>query len=204
MGREDGEAGGGLAATLAAHRGELLRFLAARCGDAAEAEDLIQDLWFKAGAQPATPVANPRAYLFRMANNLVLDQRRARRRAMARDRGWLEADGIPAHAVQDRADPAEPTDEALAREQEAALVRQAIADLPPGARRALEMFRIEGRSHAEIAQELGISRSGVEKNLARAMKMLRAALADCGFFGPAASPRQARPDGTMPGTEDGP
>ena len=78
-------AAGGLAGLLAGHRAELLRFLAARCGDAEEAQDLLQDLWIKASAQAEGPIANGRAYLFRMANNLVLDRRRAQQRAMRRD-----------------------------------------------------------------------------------------------------------------------
>ena len=71
------------------HRAELLRFLFARCGDRDEAQDLIQELWIKAESAACGAIANGRAYLFRMANNLVLDRRRAQHRAMARDRNWL-------------------------------------------------------------------------------------------------------------------
>ncbi|MBO0750421.1 MAG: hypothetical protein J2O44_08340, partial [Porphyrobacter sp.] len=97
---------GGLAALLEAQRTELLRFLAARCGDAAEAEDLLQELWLKAATAASGPVANGRAYLFRMANNLVLDRARARRRAMRRDRAWLERDEALPGVVDERPDPA--------------------------------------------------------------------------------------------------
>ena len=67
----------GLEGLLDTHRAELLRFLAARCGDASEAEDLFQELWLKVRAASPGPVANGRAYLFRAANNLVLDRVRA-------------------------------------------------------------------------------------------------------------------------------
>lgn len=177
----------GLLACLEQHRGELARFLAARCGDAGEAEDLLQDLWLKVAGLTPGPVTNPRAYLFRMANNLVLDRARARRRDMARDRAWIDADGPSPETIEDRPDPALPADEALAREQEAALVRAAIDRLPPGAARAFRLCRIEGRKLEETAGILGISRSGVEKHLALAMKNLRADLIDCGFFAAAAS-----------------
>ncbi len=181
--------GNGLAGALETHRGELLRFLSARCGSADEAQDMVQELWIKVTTQPAAPVASPRAYLFRMANNLVLDQRRARQRAMVRDRRWLEEDGdaIAAAPPEVRPDPAEPADEVIAREQEAALLRKAVAGLPAGARRALSLYRFEGRGQGEIAEMMGISRSGVEKHLALAMKHLRNMLADCGHFGGAAS-----------------
>jgi len=188
----------GLAGLFARHRGELLRFLTARCGNGDDAEDLLQELWIKAKGQPAGPVSNGRAYLFRMANNLVLDQARLRRRAMARDHSWLAADGLAEGAVEERADPSQPADEALAKAQEAALLRQAIAELPPGAQRALRLHRFDGLGQSEVAQIMGISRSGVEKHLAVAMKHLRNSLRNCGWRGAEAS---QHPEGPGEGTE---
>lgn len=177
----------GLSEFVQQHRADLARFLAARCGDAALAEDLLQDLWIKATSQASGPVANPRAYLFRMANNLVLDHHRSMHRTMVRDREWMDADGSAPTEVEDLADPAIPADEAIAREQEARLVQGAISRLPPGSRRAFHLCRIEGRKLEEAARILGISRSGVEKHLAVAMKNLRADLTNCGLIGSAAS-----------------
>jgi len=181
---------GGLAQLLETHRDELLRFLAARCGNREFAEDLLQELWIKAAGQAPGPIANGRAYLFRMANNLVLDNVRMRRRAMTRDRAWSEADGIAEAAHEDRLDPAPSADEAIARKQEGEILARAIGELPPGARRALQLYRIEEMSQAEVAREMGISRSGVEKHLAVAMKHLRNSLRDCGFFAATASQEQ--------------
>jgi RNA polymerase sigma-70 factor (ECF subfamily) len=146
---------GGLAGLLAQHRAELLRFLVARCGSAGDAEDLLHELWIKASTQPMGPISNGRAYLFRMANNLVLDQARLRPRAMIRDHNWLAADGHAESAVEDRPDPSQPTDEALVRVQEAMLLRRAIAALPAGAQRALQLHRFEGLGQAEVAQIMG-------------------------------------------------
>jgi RNA polymerase sigma-70 factor (ECF subfamily) len=173
---------GGLAQLLETHRGELLRFLAARCGDTELAQDLLQELWIKAAGQPPGPIANGRAYLFRMANNLMLDNVRTRRRAMTRDRAWSQAQGYAETPLEDRPDPAPSADEAIARKQEAEILARAIGELPPGARRALHLYRVEDMSQAEVAQEMGISRSGVEKHLAVAMKHLRNSLRDWGFF----------------------
>ena len=176
----------GLAALFDSHRRELARFLAARCGDPDQAEDLMQELWLKlAGANPG-PIANGRAYLFRMANNLMLDQLRAKRRAMARDHAWL---GDPGGASESelRPDPAPAADVVLAQSQEAALLARAIDALPPGAARALRLHRIEELDQGEVARRMGISRSGVEKHLATAMRHLRNSLHDCGWYGPAAS-----------------
>lgn len=180
----------GLAGVFAQYRSELLRFLAARCGSREQAEDYIQDLWIKLGQIPTGPVANPRAYLFRMANNLVLDAARAQKRAMQRDRAWL-AEMHVALAVEDRVDPADSPEAAVARQQEAEVLRRAIDALPEGARRALILYRFEGLGQTEIARVLGISRSGVEKHLALAMRRLRDSLADCGWFDSAASEEKA-------------
>jgi RNA polymerase sigma-70 factor (ECF subfamily) len=183
---------GGLAAVFATQRSQLLHFLVARCGDATEAEDLLQDLWIRLSAIQAGPIGNPRAYLFRMANNLALNRSRARRRAMIRDRSWLAADGCDDVAPEDRHDPALPADELLARQQEAELLHRSIAALPPGAQRALRLHRLEGHEQKEVARIMGISRSGVEKHLALAMRHLRDALAECGWFVPAVSRERQR------------
>ena len=180
----------GLAGLFTVHRAELLRFLVARCGDRDNAEDLLQELWIKVSQPVERPVANGRAYLFRMANNLVLDQSRARRRAMVRDLSWLDADGFGTSEPEDRPDPALPVDELIARSQETALLRKAIDELPPGAKRAILLHRFDGHGQSEVARIMGISRSGVEKHLAVALLHLRRALANCGWFDAAASQEQ--------------
>jgi RNA polymerase sigma-70 factor (ECF subfamily) len=190
----------GLAGLLARHRAELLRFLVARCGSIGDAEDLLHELWIKASSQPMGPISNGRAYLFRMASNLVLDQARLRHRAMIRDRNWLAADGHAEGAVEDRPDPSQPADEALVREQEAALLRQAIAALPAGARRALQLHRFDGLGQAEVAQVMGISRSGVEKHLAVAMRHLRISLQNCGSWESETSKVPNAMEGGVPNT----
>jgi len=184
--------GSGLAALVDEHRAALRAFLAARCGDPGDADDLLQELWLRVTGVQRGPIGNGRAYLFRVANNLVLDRVRARQRAMRRDRAWLDGEFRGDTAVEDRPDPAPRADEALLREEEASLVRRAVATLPPGARRALELHRFEGHGQAEVAQIMGISRSGVEKHLATAMRHLSRSLADCGYFDAAASSGQGQ------------
>lgn len=191
-------ASAGLAGLLELHRAELLRFLSARCGSASDAEDLLQELWLKASQAAGGPIGNGRAYLFRMANNLVLDRVRERQRSMRRDRDWLERDAPSKTAVDERPDPAPGADAELIEGEEAELLHRAIADLPDGARRALLLYRFEGHGQAEIARIMGISRSGVEKHLAVAMRHLRQRLADCGFFELAPSIERKPARGPMP------
>lgn len=189
---------GGLAAVFADCRPALVRFLAARTGDPQLAHDLAQDLWIKLAVGATGPVNNPRAYLFRMANNLALDHARGARRAMARDLGWLEADGASTAMPEDRPDPAPLADAMVEQHQEAEILARAIAGLPAGARRALLLYRFDDMSQADVAGTMGISRSGVEKHLAVAMKHLRQALINCGYRDAMASGLGTRSEGTPP------
>jgi RNA polymerase sigma-70 factor (ECF subfamily) len=169
-----------LRAVLQDQRGPIMRFLTARSGSADLAQDLFQDLWLRLGQVEHGPIANPVAYLMRAANNLMLDYRRGELRARTRDTTWLDADSPAMLAPDLRADPAPAADEAIAARQEAALLRRAIEGLPPGARRALILHRIDGLAHADVAVVMGISRSGVEKHLAVAMKHLRRSIVNWG------------------------
>ncbi len=179
----------GLAAVYDVHRAAILRFLRARTRDAAEAEDVLQELWIRLREVGGGPIGNPRGYLFQMANHLVLDRERERRRRRMREQHWSEQ----AHAAVDTADgidavdPARTPEQILSDAQERELLLRAIQKLPEAARRAFCLHKLEELSHAEVAARLGISRSGVEKHIALAMKHLRQALPDCGADAPAPS-----------------
>jgi DNA-directed RNA polymerase specialized sigma24 family protein len=70
-----------LLSLFTAQRGALARFLARRVGNIHTAEDLVQDTWLKlAGGTAPAGVANPQAYLFRIAANLAIDHNRAEAR----------------------------------------------------------------------------------------------------------------------------
>ncbi len=164
----------GLNEIFAETRGELLRFLTARTGNAGDAEDLVQDVWLRIQAADTGPVANGRAYLYRVAQNLVLDRVRERRRREQRDHDWAGSHNtlLAGDATDHRPDPVA---QIIEREDAAALAA-AIAALPEGAGRAFRLHKLDGLSHADVAAQLGISRSGVEKHIAVAMAHLRRAL----------------------------
>lgn len=179
----------GLVGLFEQHRNELRRFLAARCANPSDAEDLMQDLWVKLATLRPGPIANGKAYLFRTANNMVLDRARTALRAAARDGRWVQEE-LGGASIEARVDPALPNDEALAMMQEQALLQHAIAQLPNGAQKALRLYRFDGLSQSEVAVVMGISRSAVEKHLAVAMKHLRRIVSNWGAGGSAASNAQ--------------
>ena len=167
----------GLAAAYAEHRAQLLRFLIARTGQPADAEELLQEVWLKIGSVKPGPIGDARAYLYRMAQNLALDRLREVKRRAARERDWADV------TLDQRADAPEPAssldaEAALIAAGEAQRLADAIARLPPGAGRAFRLHKLDGLSHAEVALRLGISRKGVEGHMATAMAHLRRLLAE--------------------------
>jgi RNA polymerase sigma-70 factor (ECF subfamily) len=163
----------GLTGTLEARRGDLRRFLIARTGSEADADDLLSELWIKANSVQPGPVSNPGSYLFKMANNLVLDRLRETSRRQRREGDWI-AEQRGSHAlVEEPADPASSAEQMLIERDEQNRLTEAIDQLPAGALRVLRMHKLEGLGHAEIAAQLGISKSAVEKHMALAMAHLR-------------------------------
>ena len=170
-------AGHGLLGALEEQRRQLRRFLVARTGSEADADDLISELWIKVSLSQPGPISNPKSYLFRMANNLVMDRARERRRRERRESEWT-ADQLGAKPeTAELADSAPTAEQNLLERDEAQRLRAAIARLPSGAQRVLRMHKFEGLSHAEVAARLGISKSAVEKHMAVAMTHLRHMLA---------------------------
>ena len=108
--------------------------------------------------------------------NSVLDRVRARGRRERRDAGYVETTTavLGAEAIDDSPSA---FDAAVGRERVARFAA-VLAGPPEGAMRVFRRHRIDGASHAEIAAELGITRSAVEKHIAVALKHLRRALDD--------------------------
>jgi RNA polymerase sigma factor (sigma-70 family) len=163
-------AGGGLRANLSEHASSIRRMLAARLGNQADADDLMQELWIKLADIASGPVANPRAYIHKIALNLANDMFRSRSRQRTREAAW--SDLMVAEAGTEAADPAPSADRRLADRMELDRLLAAVRTLPEKAQLVFRRHRIEGASHSEVAEELGISKSAVEKNMATAMKHL--------------------------------
>ncbi|MFL9840634.1 sigma-70 family RNA polymerase sigma factor [Sphingomonas sp. ST-64] len=158
----------GLAQLLGEIRADLSRFLVARQCEPAEVDDLLQELYVKVTGARTGPIGHPRAYLYRMANNLLHDHRRGRRRQQEREDHWtrsrigqdLETDQTPS-----------PEQRAIARD-ELARVNAAIASMPDRTAQILKMYRLDGMSQKAIATSLNLSLSAVEKHLQRAYHKL--------------------------------
>jgi RNA polymerase sigma-70 factor (ECF subfamily) len=152
----------GLEAIFFANRQNLLRFLHAH-GAADIAEDLLQELWLKIDGATPGPIAQPLSYLYRAANNLILDRHRATQRSAKRDSEWSEA----ATTIVGRSDEPSAERKLIAREQ-VRLANEALDALGDRTALVFRRHRIEGKQQREIAAELGISVSTVESDLRKA------------------------------------
>ena len=159
-----------------AKRGDLIRFFTARLRSPAAAEDLVHEIYLKiAVLDLQAPVDNPAAYLYRLGGNLMLDKIRGERRSALRDADYRQAH----HAAMGDEDIADfaPADEAVAARLRLARVVEALRALPPLTKKVFSRHKFDGLSHVEVAAELGISRSAVEKHVSAALKHLLRRLA---------------------------
>jgi RNA polymerase sigma-70 factor (ECF subfamily) len=154
----------GLEAVFLSNREKLLGFLRAHgAGDAAE--DLLQELWIKVIAAPTGPIAQPLSYLFRAANNLMLDRYRSQQQATKRDHDWTEA----ATTLPGMSDDPSTERRLIAREQ-LSIMQRTIDALGERAAAIFRRHRIDGVGQRDIAREFGVSISTVESDLRRAYR----------------------------------
>jgi RNA polymerase sigma-70 factor (ECF subfamily) len=154
--------GSGLQAIFIANREKLLRFLVAHGGDDA-AEDLLQELWIRVSTGSTAPVAHPLSYLYRAANNLMLDRYRSIRQSIRRDADWAEAQTTD----PDTSDMPSGERALMAREQ-LQLAEQALNALGARAATAFRRHRLDGVPQKVIARELNVSLSTIEADLRKA------------------------------------
>jgi RNA polymerase sigma-70 factor (ECF subfamily) len=109
-------------------------------------------------------VLNPNAFIFALARNLLRD--RARRLHTK-----AEARSISFDAIDLRCEAPTP-DRSLELVQLLQHVEQALAALNPRAREAFMLHRVHGDSHTEIAAQMDISVSMVEKHIMSAIRLL--------------------------------
>jgi RNA polymerase sigma-70 factor (ECF subfamily) len=149
----------------------LRRYLARMLGNPSDAQDLAHDAYARVyQAMDTQRIERPQAFLFTTAYRLAITQIRRRRATPVRadDGKIIELSLSSAPGVERLV---------MARE-EWARFEQAVANLPPGCRQVLLLCHDENHSHAEVGAKLGIAVSTVEKQHARALRLLRAALQD--------------------------
>lgn len=149
------------------HEQDLFRFLLRRLKCTLTAQDLTHELFLKITTQSEVPeIRDRKAYLFRMAANLAIDHQRSLQTrsfllAEAHDLLW----GNIEHRHPERA---------LIARQELARLEVALAQLSPLSQRIFHLNRFEHKTQLDIAKELGVSLSTVEKTLRKVLNHLAA------------------------------
>jgi RNA polymerase sigma factor (sigma-70 family) len=136
--------------------------------DTAEAEELTHDAYLRArrALDQGTP-GNIEAFLWQTARNLALDHLRRRKvRSLHEDREF-EAD-----AAIVVADPQPSIEEQAIQRDMVKAFNRALLTLPPRARSAWCLNRLEGLAYPEIAKRLGVSPNTVFNDMKMAMAVL--------------------------------
>jgi RNA polymerase sigma-70 factor (ECF subfamily) len=134
-------------------------------------EDLLQSAFVRLEEyRSRAEVADPRAFLVRVAVNLAHDERRTPAARLPREP--LDAGGLGL------ADDKPLQDEVLEVRNRLRKVQQALGELSPRTRQVFLMHRIEHLKYREIAAELGITVSAVEKHVAKAAYFLSERMQD--------------------------
>jgi RNA polymerase sigma factor (sigma-70 family) len=155
----------GLKAYFLKERRMLLRLLVARLGSAEEAEDVLQDVWLRLETMTSPPIAQPGAYLFRIANNIAIDRRRASAFRSQRETRWAESYG--------HGDGFAPSGEAaMIATERLREIDATVAALPERTAQIFRLCRYEHAPRRTVAERLGISVSAVEKHLQTAYRAI--------------------------------
>ncbi len=152
--------------------GSLRRYIARVLGSHHDAEDIAHDAYARVyEAMDLKWIEHPKAYLFTTAKRLAINHlERGRAAAAPADAGSKIVDFIPAQSPG--------VERLVMAREEWARIEQAIAALPAGCRQVLLMCKVDRLTHAEISATLGIAVSTVEKQHARAIRLLRKAVAE--------------------------
>jgi len=147
------------------HVGRIYALCLRLARDPAQAEELVQDTFVKAweklpGFRGESAFGT---WLFRIAVNVTLAERRATGRRESRVGLTAEPEALPTTIRSP--DPGARLD-----------MEQAIAGLPPHARAVFLLYDVEGYQHAEIAEMTGIAEGTSKAQLFRARRLLREAL----------------------------
>ncbi len=156
----------------------LMHYLRRQWPNQSEIEDLRQDVYVRVHEAAKKQIPHPtKPFVFRIAQNLLID--RIRREHV-----------VPIEAVADFdelgiAIDAPPPDRSVIARDELRRLQTALDQLPPRAREAVVLGRIEGLNGREIARRMGIGTATVSAHLASGIL----ALADI-LYGETATPER--------------
>lgn len=151
------------------HYQDIKAYIQRRAGSSATASDIVQETWLRAARHSTKQPDKPLAYLYRTATNLLLDKQR-QDTTHGRYLGEIEL-------AEEVESPLTPPDEAAGIHEELEILAEALRRLPEKYRTVFQLSRCEGFNMREIATQLNINESTVEKQIAKCMQHCRACVA---------------------------
>lgn len=152
--------------TFDAHRRLLFAIAYRILGTVADAEDVVQDAWFKWSAADRGQVADPKAYLGRIVSNLSMD----RLRSSQRQRETYVGPWLPEPILTS----ADTADDVTAAESVSMAMLVVLETLSPLERAVFVLKEVFDFSYAEIAEALDRSESAVRQAGHRAREHVQA------------------------------
>ncbi len=141
------------------HEAMLRAWLVRSFGQRLDVDDVVQEAFLRVlRAHAAGELHAPKAFLFATARNLALDQ--LRRHRVSRTDSLVEAD------LSNVLDDHDSIPENVARNQELALLTEAIQSLPERCRQVMTLRIVYGLTQRIIGEKLGISDRTVAAQLA--------------------------------------
>jgi RNA polymerase sigma factor (sigma-70 family) len=173
-----------LARVFLGYRKALAR-LVARIVKPHDIEDIVQETYIRIyQASQKRRIFHPKSFMLRTARNLALNHAA---RADALNYQVYVDEGDPANEALESivgAGVVEAPDTLMQAEEEFLLFCRSVRDLSPQCRRAFILRKVYGLSQREVAKQLGISESTVEKHIARGITVAGAYLKMHGYSRP--------------------
>jgi RNA polymerase sigma-70 factor (ECF subfamily) len=151
-------------ATILPHQGALRGYFARRAPAQLDIDDITAEALVRCYSNPNwRSVVDGRRFLFKVAQNYILDE--VRRQKIVR---FEELTALQAELADESPLP----DEIAGARKDLEQLRRAIEQLPPRCRNVFILRRLHNLAPKEIAVQMGLSVSTVEKHLARAIVLL--------------------------------
>lgn len=137
----------------------LRNFIRRRVADQAEAEDILQDVFYELieAYRMMKPVEQVTAWLFRVARNRIIDLFRRKSRENARAEASVSDEEEPLALEELLPSPDAGPEAAYARGVLVEELDEALEELPEEQRRVFIDHELMGRSFNELAEESGVS-----------------------------------------------
>ncbi|MES9862616.1 MAG: sigma-70 family RNA polymerase sigma factor [Candidatus Thiodiazotropha sp. LLP2] len=152
------------------YRQTVYLFLLRSCSEQGDAEEIYQDVWSRiiTTTQPFQE-GSFRAYIFRIARNLLIDRYRRNRLTIVKDD----------HALAEVADSGKTLEEKIEEQDCSDRLKQHLTNLPAEQREVFLLKEEAGLSLVQIASMIDVGRETVKSRLRYALKQLRNLLEEC-------------------------